>query len=334
MYVDINTAGCTNSCRHCAINGNLPFDKFYGLDELRAIKNEWGALTIRFEPTAHPNFPDIYSNDIAADHGGWLVTNGFGLAHRNDYLKLFSTLRRIGITTIAFTLHGCEQHHDWFVRRQGAYNDILKATRRAQIYGFNVNWQIFVDKKGIGDIHDLVRLAEQEVGEQPSLTIPYNRVGRRLRQYEFLRLELSDVKRHQLDKIIDDPKKNFLLFSERLTSIMWLQKWLENNNSDEFMHPYEPRQWPPDILYPSLSIVINQTHKVFLDPMCSKPILLGDISEGKTALLKNIQNLKLPEHADLLPSEIALTPHEAEQLHPSGFSFRYKEIMKKYAACV
>lgn len=334
MYVDINTAGCTNSCRHCAIGGHFPFDKFYSLDELRSLKNEWSPLTIRFEPTTHPNFPEIYNNDISVEHGGWLVTNGFGLAHRYDHQQVFSKMHAMGFTTIAFTLHGYQQHHDWFVRRQGAFNDIIMATRIAKMHEFNVNWQVFVDKKGLGDIYKLVSLAENEIGEQPSLTIPYNRVGGRLWQYESIRLKLTDVKKHQLDTIIDDPKKNFLIFPERLTSIMWLQKWLENKDSDVFMHPYEPKHWPPDILYPSLSILINQTRKVFLDPMCSNPILLGDVSEGKAAILKKIQNLQLPEYSDLLPSAVVLSHDEEEQLHPSGFSLRYKEIMKKHISCL
>jgi MoaA/NifB/PqqE/SkfB family radical SAM enzyme len=150
MFVDINAAGCPNTCRHCAADGHLPYGELYSLDELRTIKNEWGPLTIRFEPTAHPDFPEIYQADIASEHGGWLVTNGFGLANRDDYPTVLAKMRTMGMHTIAFTLHGLKEHHDWFVCRAGAFDDILLATRRIWEAGFSINWQIFVDRKGIG----------------------------------------------------------------------------------------------------------------------------------------------------------------------------------------
>jgi hypothetical protein len=41
-------------------------------------------LVIYYEPTAHSAFPEVYDESIAVEHGGWLVTNGFGLARRED----------------------------------------------------------------------------------------------------------------------------------------------------------------------------------------------------------------------------------------------------------
>ena len=195
MYVYINTAGCSDTCRHCAVDGHFPYGGFYSLDELRSIKNEWGALTILYEPTAHPNFPEIYNADIATGHGGWLVTNGFGLAHRGDYRSVFEKMCAMDITTIAFTLHGLQKHHDWFVCKQGAFDDILLATRRAKEFGYSINWQIYVDKISAGNVPELIDLSIKEIGELPSLNIPYHRVGGRLWHYEKIRLTFDDAEK-------------------------------------------------------------------------------------------------------------------------------------------
>lgn len=329
MYVEINAAGCSDTCRHCAVDGSFPQGGFFSLSELRSIKDEWGALIIRYEPTAHPNFPEIYNADIATEHGGWLVTNGFGLARRDDYCLVFEKMRAMSITTIAFTLHGLQKHHDWFVCKQGAFDDILLATRRAKEFGFSINWQIYVDKIGINDIPELIDFTLKETGDLPSLAIPYNRVGGRLWHYEKIRLTLSDVEKHHLHKLIDDPEKNSLVKPEHLTSNAWLKKWLNSPDSGEFKHPYEPPSWPPEASYPTLSIRIDRNRKTYLDPMCNAPIYLGNVSEGKNAIVARLEKLQMPIYSDLMPNDVNLSFDEQEQLHPIGFSLRYKEISKK-----
>jgi hypothetical protein len=329
MYVDINAAGCSNTCRHCSVDGFSPFGGFYSLEELRGIKDEWGALTIRYEPTAHPDFPEIYNSDIATEHSGWLVTNGFGLARRDDYRRIFEKMQKLGIENIAFTLHGLRDHHDWFVRRPGAFEDILLATQRVNAFGFCIHWQIFVDKAGIGDLPALIALSVKETGNVPSLTLPYHRVGGRLWQYEKLRPTVSDVDTHKLSQLIDDPKKNIFIRAEHLRASSWLKQWTESPDSDQFKHPYEPRAWNPDLTYPMLSIRIDRHRKAYLDPMCHAPIFLGELCEGKRAIIARMAQLQLPQDAYITPQEVRLSADEQEQLHPIGFSLRYKEITKK-----
>lgn len=328
MYIDINAAGCSNTCRHCSVSGCFPDGGFYSLEELRLIKKEWGALTIRYEPTLHPDFPEIYSPEIASDHGGWLVSNGSGLANREDFHSVFTKMLAMRIDTIAFTLHGLEAHHDWFVCRQGAFDDLVLATQRARIFGFSIRWQVFVDNKGIGDLPALIDLAIKETGDVPSLTVPYHRVGGRLWNYEKLRLSLSQVEKFHLPNLIDNPDKNIFIQPQRLISQKWLRLWMDSPGSDEFKHPFEPRTWCPDVNYP-LSLRIERNRKVYFDPMCHAPIFLGYISEGKDAILQKLAELPMPFYTDLRPEEVDLSPLEQEQIHPSGFSLRYKEISKK-----
>lgn len=335
MYIDIDACGCSNTCRHCSPNGHAPGGEFYSLSELRAIKQQWGPLTIRFEPTIHPQFPEIYAPDIAGEHGGWLVTNGCGLAHRDDADQVMQKMQWMGFHTLAFTLHGSVQHHDWFTRRPGAFDAILQATRRARKANFIIHWQIFVDRKGIGDTEKLVDLALSECGELPSLSVPYHRVGGRLWQYEVMRPTLGDIERFRLPELIDDPKKNIFAKANLLTNRAWLEKWRQKPDSSEFKHPYEPRTWSDLTDYEFLSLRISRMRKVYLDPMCSPIIYLGNLSDGKKSLLGRLASLPKPAHIDLQPQEVELTPDEEEHLHPSGFSLRYKEISKRWlTTCV
>jgi hypothetical protein len=300
MYFDIDAAGCSNTCRHCSVDGHLPYGEFFSLAELRSIKNEWGPLTIRYEPTAHPNFPEIYSADIATDHDGWLVTNGFGLAYRDDYLLVFEKMHAMGITTIAFTLHGLQRHHDWFVCRQGAFDTIVQATKRTKEFGFSIIWQIYVDKLGINDVPKFIDFALKETAALPSLVIPYHRVGGRLWHYEKIRLTLEDVEKHQLHKLIDDPNKNYLIDPESLTSQAWLRKWVDLPTADIFKHPFEPRSWPPQSSFPDLSMRIDRNRKIYIDPICNAPIYLGTISEGKEMIVDRLEKLPMPLYCDLM----------------------------------
>lgn len=78
-----------------------------------------------------------------------------------------------------------------------------------------------------------------------------------------------------------------------------------------------------------LSIQIDRNRKVYLDPMCNSPILLGDITEGRDVIIKRLEKLAMPLYANIIPNEVKLSFDEQEQLHPRGFSLRYKEISKK-----
>ncbi|HLF88145.1 MAG TPA: radical SAM protein [Anaerolineales bacterium] len=332
MFIDVEAAGCPETCRHCAVDGHQPYGELFSLDELRALKDEWGPLTIRYEPTTHPDFPEIYHADIATEHGGWLVTNGFGLARREDYGRVFEKMRGMGIHTIALTLHGLREHHDWFVCRSGAYEDILLATRRATERGFIVNWQIFVDQKGIKDIPVLVEIAFKEVGDVQFLGIPYHRVGGRLWHYEKIRLTVKDIESYSLHKLIVDPDKNLFLTYETLAAQAWLEKWKQSPDSADFKHPFEPRSWPPTATYELLSLRIDRNQKVCLDPLCSPPVFLGKVSDGQETIMERLEYLRMPVYADLQPGEVKISPDEQTQLHPTGFSFRYKEISKKRLA--
>jgi hypothetical protein len=332
MFLYIDAAGCPDTCRHCAVDGHQPYGALFSPDALRTLKKEWGPLTILYEPTAHPDFPEIYQEDIAEPHGGWLVTNGFGLARRDDHEQVFAGMRTMGMHTIVHTLHGLRDHHDWFVCRKGAFDDILLATRRARERGFTVYWQIYADAKGAGDIPALVELANREASELQFMGNVYHRVGGRLWHYEKIRLTAREVETYGLHQIVDDPQRNQFTAYESLTARAWLDKWREAPTLDEFRHPFEPLAWPPSPDRGHLSLQMDRHQKVYLLPFCAPPIFPGHASEGREILLERLARLPRPAFVALTPDEIQLTPEEEGKIHPTGYSFRYLEIAKRRMA--
>jgi hypothetical protein len=328
MFIDIEAAGCPNTCRHCTALGHPPHGRHYTLEELRRISREWGPLTEFHEPTAHPDFPKTYDPSISTDHGGSLVTCGYGIARREDYADVLEQLHEIGIERMHFTLHGLQEHHDWFVCRKGAFNDIATATRRAKKAGFQVSWKIYLDKKGLDGIESLVDIARKECGKPPTMSIPFSGVSKRLWRLERIRPTLTDIQRLQLHMLVNDSKRQLMPDPVSLTAASWLEKWKQSPDSDEFVGPFEPESWPPKPPFEWQAIRILRDRKVYLFPRCAPLIYLGELSEGKTVILERLGRLQAPEYAGISRDDVVFTQEELEELHPTGFSVRYKAISK------
>lgn len=328
MIIEINAAGCSDGCRHCAVDGRMPLGAFYSADELRIIRNEWGPLCIRYEPTAHPAFPEIYQPDIALEHGGWLVTNGYGIAHREDWQSMLTRMAVYGIETLSLTLHGLQAHHDWFVCRPAAFETLLQATRRARQHGFQIIWQIFVDRKSAPDVAQLVDLAVRETGAEPMLDVPYHRVSNRLWSYEPYRLTLGEVRTYGLADLVADAQRNIFRHADTLRAAAWLEQWQNDPKSESFRHPFEPESWPLKPAPESTLLRIEKNGLIWHDPLCAPPGVVGRLSEGPAAVADRLSSIAVPPYWEIDPRSVTLTAPECEELHPTGFSLRYKEISK------
>ena len=227
-----------------------------------------------------------------------------------------------------FTFHGMREHHDWFTGRRGAFDDIIVATRRAREAGFQTGWQLYVDRRGLDDVYPFVEMAKKETGQLPSVSIPYHRVSQRLWRFEKLRPTLNDAANYELDKVIDDPKKNGFIKLETRTAVAWLEKWKQATSMDGFWCNFEPEEWPPQKQCEWLSIHILRDRSVYLDPACSPPIRLGELADGKAAILKQLSKLQAPEHVNTKPEDVVLSEEEKIRLHPTGFSVRALAISK------
>jgi hypothetical protein len=290
-------------------------------------------VTYCYEPTAHPDFPEIYDPRIALDHGGWLVTNGFGLAWRADYPQLLERMHAMNFHTLALTLHGLREHHDWFVCRKGAFDDILLATRRAREAGFRTCWQVYADRLGLDDLPGLVELARQECQEELTfIGIPSHYLSKRLWQYEKYRPSLKDLEDQKPARFLLDPEKNMLANAKTLTAAAWLEKWKQLPQGDDFRNPFEPPTWPPQTSFDGLCLYIHRDRKVYFDPSCAEAICLGELSEGRDVLLGRLKMIQPPEFVHIDPETVELSTEEKDKLHPAGFSVRNLAMAKAYHA--
>ena len=323
MVIYVEAAGCPDTCRHCSADGRPPVGSYYTVDDLIALRQEWGPLNVYHEPTAHSQFPVVYHSDIIEPHGGYLVSNCYGLAHRVDIEQVFQHLNDDGIRTITSSLHGFREHHDWFVNRRGAFDDIVLAGRKAKAAGFEIRWQIYLDKINLRELSPLVDFIFKETEVPPQVSIPAHRVSRRLWAYEKLRPNLSDVRTHPLAGTV----KSYLGdLPEDSTGGKWLERWRENPCGKEFRHPFEPPAWPPNPEFAGLTFYLRRDRRVYFDPMCAPPIYLGHLAESKDALLARLQTIPAPVSVDIKPDTAQLSALEADLLHPIGASLRYKVI--------
>ena len=270
-----------------------------------------------------------FTEYLRDDYKGHLPTCGFGISQSVDHKSFLKRMTTHGFKILHFTFHGLREHHDWFVGRDGAFDDIVVATRRARESGYQTTWQLFVDRKGLEDVYPFVEMAINETGKQPSIGIPYHRVSQRLWRFEKIRPTLEDALKHKLDTVIDEPKKNGFSKPETLTASAWLEKWKQATSMDGFWCHFEPEEWPPRELYEWMSIQIKRNRTVYLDPLCAPPIRLGELTDGKVAITERLRKIQAPKYVDIKPEDVVLTSEEKNRLHPTGFSVRALAISKK-----
>ena len=324
MPIYIEAAGCTNTCRHCARGGRPPFGALYSLDELRELADEWGPFVVDCEPTAHPDFPETMDPAVAIFEGGVLATNGFGLARAGESGDAFVRLRDFGYGGVSLTLHGLEQHHDWFVRRQGAYQDILAASGRAQEAGFGVHWNVFLDNRNLEDVPRLVALKGEQFGDSVSIGLPQHTVSRRMWRYERLRPSARDI-RERLPQVQALDPAHWQAPLEQRTEAGWMDLWGDEPGTGKFADPWEPNSWPPVDPIDSLVLFLARDRQVYLDPLCASHIPLGRLDEGRAVIEERVRGLPAP-HDDIDAETAERRLGRRDLLHPTGASVRYKAI--------
>lgn len=323
MIVKVEACGCPNVCRHCAEDGRPPYGGHFTLEELRALHAGWGPLWPLHEPSAHPQFPEILGADIVSEVG-FLSTNGFGFARSSDGPVVLRRLRDMGYTFMSFTVHGLASHHDWFVGRRGAFDDIVAATRRAREAGFGLHWNVWLDRKNLEQMPAVVSLAEREVGGSPYLSVPNHRVSQRLWRYERLRPSVADLNsRLPRDLVRKGCSPLQEGETERFGEAEWLRMWRDDPKAEAFRFSLDPEEWPPA---PSdrVAILITRERGVYLSLHSDLPIFLGHLAEGRDAILQRLQNLPEPIGLRLEPASAKLPPEDALLVHARGFSVRFK----------
>ncbi|HOF89014.1 MAG TPA: hypothetical protein PLZ36_13070, partial [Armatimonadota bacterium] len=265
--------------------------------------------------------------EIAGDAGGVLATTGAGLAGRDDAVVALRRLRAFGYATLSFTLHGLEAHHDWFVGRKGAFQALMTANRHAVAAGLGVHWNVFLDRRNLPEIPELLARGREEFGITAWLDIPAHRVSARLWRYESLRPDLQGVQRllSQLDAAVwEGPLKNRPL--DAYTEGAWLQAWQRCSDMAAFRHPFEPPAWPPAACPEHLVCYLMPERQLFLEPMCGAWMPLGILPATPSAAIARLHAVDAPPYAALRPADARLPERDSDVLHTQGYSVRYKAI--------
>lgn len=323
MIVWIEAVSCTNGCRHCPLGSRPPHETFYTASELQRIAATWGPLAPLEDPTVHPEFPEVLDRSITSSAMTYLGTNGTGIAQASNPEVLFDRLRTHGYEGLSFALHGLEYWHDWLVGREGAFQDVLEATRRASAAGFYVHWEVYLNRHNLEDIVPLAELARQILGGSPYISLLNHRIHPYLQWYETLRPSLQQVREQLPEEMIPERWGGSL---EKLTEASWLREWENRSNEEAFKHPFEPAAWPLEPPFDNRCISITRDRQVFFNPLCAPPMLLGDLCEDNSILMKRLQQLSDP-YSDLRETwPHHLRDEDGDLLHAFGYSVRYKAI--------
>jgi MoaA/NifB/PqqE/SkfB family radical SAM enzyme len=170
--VALDMCGCPNRCRHCYLgygtNRKMSDDDLRWMaDQFRDYIGHSGTLK-SLEISSYFREPD-FSNEYRHLHElarelsdeepkRHELLSIWRLARDRDYAPWSKS---VGPQTCQITIFGMETTTDWFYRRRGAFEDAIVATERLLEVGMKPRWQIFLTKKVIPELDELLRLIER-----------------------------------------------------------------------------------------------------------------------------------------------------------------------------
>lgn len=171
--VALDMHGCPNRCRHCYLGfgSNHPMV----IDDLRWVAEQFRnyvktgnsnieSLTIS-SSFREPDYSDEYRHLYQVEEE---LSDGKPVRH--ELLSIWRLARdpqyatwakSVGPDTCQISFFGMEETTDWFYRRKGAFRDALTATERLLEEGMKPRWLIFLTKKLLPELNDLLRLIER-----------------------------------------------------------------------------------------------------------------------------------------------------------------------------
>lgn len=163
--IGLDMLGCPNRCRHCFV-GWRPNPSLCG-DDLRfaaeAFRPYAKKLTV-YDWNREPDFGEDYRekwalcqelSTVPLEH--FELASVWRLARDKNYAPW---LKSLGLRYVQLTLFGGEELTDWFTGRKGAYQDILKAISTLLENGVAPRLQVFVNKKTVDELPQVLELAE------------------------------------------------------------------------------------------------------------------------------------------------------------------------------
>ena len=226
--VALDMQGCPNRCRHCYLG-------FGSNRELSDDDLQWAVSQFRnYLETAdtsiesltvssyfrEPDFSDDYCHlhELVGELSDekperYELLSVWRLARDKEYA---SWAKSVGPDTCQISFFGMEETNDWFYRRKGAFKDALTATERLLEVGMKPRWQIFLTKKLLPEINELLRLIDrlrlrervQDLGSEFQLFMHAPGPDHEGRKIEYLRPTTEEVKSLP-EAILEPSKKHF-----------------------------------------------------------------------------------------------------------------------------
>ncbi len=171
--VALDMQGCPNRCRHCYLGfGTNQILSDYDLrwvashfrHYLETADTTVESLTVSSyfrEPDFSDEYRHLYELSEELSDGKperHELLSIWRLAHDRGYA---AWAKSVGPQTCQISFFGMEETNDWFFRRKGAFTDALTATERLLDVGMKPRWQIFLTKRLVPEIDELLRLIDR-----------------------------------------------------------------------------------------------------------------------------------------------------------------------------
>ena len=165
---------CGLNCKHCWVTDNLkqhkPLDEVKQMIDAMAELREQPVLaekTILYfldELTLHPQVIEIlrYCRERNVLPQQFLVSNGLGIASRDNWKEILNELKKCGLKGFLMTISGDAEYHDFFTGVKGSFERTLTATRRANEFGFKVVWNMYLTNENVAQVVETARLKGDE----------------------------------------------------------------------------------------------------------------------------------------------------------------------------
>ena len=202
----INAAGCETTCSHCWANGgrykNMSFDDIQLVVNLFkdfAGNNGYNlGFSVMHELLAHQDAVRIVqlkneqNKDNPYYHAHQIPTSGIPIAIREDYKELLDGLVENKVTNLHFALHGMGATHDTAVNCKDAFEKLTISIERTKAAGMICTFVVYLNKTSIYQLKEIKKfLFNYEI--KPSFMIARYISGKRLRKYDEIRVEYSDI---------------------------------------------------------------------------------------------------------------------------------------------
>ena len=154
--------GCPNRCKHCWL-GHMPNRKMPVNSDILIVeyfKPYFRSVTF-YSWVREPDYCDNYAerwqrdNEISfnAKPQRFELASFWRLVRDENYVRFLKT---VGVNKVQLTFFGTEEMTDWYVGRNGAYQELLQATELLIDNQITPRWQVFISTKNATDIINLL----------------------------------------------------------------------------------------------------------------------------------------------------------------------------------